>query len=52
MSAYLWGNKGLSLRLSEDCATRLRPVWKSKIYGAFVLNRRVDLHAIDAMPAR
>jgi hypothetical protein len=26
-------------------------VWKSKFYAAFVLNR-VDLHAIDAMPAR
>ena len=25
---------------------------KSKFYGAFVLNRRVDLHAIDATPAR
>jgi len=24
----------------------------NQIYGAFVLNRRVDLHAIDAMPAR
>ena len=23
------------------------PVWKSKFYGAFVLNRRVVLHAID-----
>ena len=23
-----------------------------KFYGAFVLHRRVDLHAIDAMPAR
>jgi hypothetical protein len=23
-----------------------------KFYGAFVLNRRVDLHAIDATPAR
>ena len=31
--------------------TRL-PVWKSKFYGAFVLNRRVVLHAIDATPAR
>ena len=30
----------------------LRPVWKSKFYGAFVLNHRVVLHAIDAMPAR
>ena len=27
-------------------------VWKSKFCGAFVLNRRVDLHAIDATPAR
>ena len=29
-----------------------RPVWKSKFCGAFVLNRRVVLHAIDATPAR
>ena len=28
------------------------PVWKSKFYGAFVLNRRDDLHVIDATPAR
>ena len=28
------------------------PVWKSKLYGAFVLNHRVVLHAIDAAPAR
>ena len=28
------------------------PVWKSKFYGAFVLNHRVDFHAIDATPAR
>ena len=27
-------------------------VWKSRFYGAFVLNRRVVLHAIDATPAR
>ena len=31
---------------------RPRPVWKSKFHGAFVLNRRVVLHAIDATPAR
>jgi len=31
---------------------RLGPVWKSKFYGAFVLNLRVVLHAIDATPAR
>ena len=29
-----------------------RPVRKSKFYGAFVLNLHVDLHAIDATPAR
>ena len=29
-----------------------RPVWKSKFYGAFVLNHRVVLHSIDATPAR
>ena len=28
------------------------PVWKSKFYGAFALNHRVVLHAIDATPAR
>ena len=31
---------------------RRRPVWKSKFHGAFVLNRRAVLHAIDATPAR
>ena len=30
----------------------LEPVWKSEFYGAFVLNRRIVLHAIDATPAR
>ena len=29
-----------------------RSVWKSKFYSASVLNRCVDLHAIDAPPAR
>ena len=27
-------------------------MWKSKFYGAFVLNHRVVLHAIDVTPAR
>ena len=27
-------------------------MWKSKFYGAFVLNHRVVLHAIGATPAR
>ena len=30
----------------------LVPVCKSKFYGAFVLNHRIILHAIDATPAR
>ena len=30
----------------------VEPVWKSKFYGAFVLNHRVVLHAIDATPVR
>ena len=30
--------------------TEFTPVWKSKFYGAIVLNRRVDLYAIDAIP--
>ena len=30
----------------------IKPVWKSNFYGAFVLNRRVVLHALDATPAR
>ena len=29
-----------------------KAVWKSKFYGAFVLNHRVILHAIDATPPR
>ena len=33
-------------------ARAFHPVWKSKFYGAFVLNRRVVSHAIDASPAR
>ena len=36
----------ISAPLSSSAAL---PVWKSKFYGAFVLNRRVDLHAIDAV---
>ena len=33
-------------------AEKSSPEWKSKCYGASVLNRRVVLHAIDATPAR
>ena len=38
--------------LAKIADTNARSVWKSKCYGAFVLNRRVDLHAVDATPAR
>ena len=38
------------LRNQDECLSM--PVWKSKFYGAFVLNHRVVLHAIDATPAR
>ena len=33
-------------------ADKSAPGWKSNFYGAFVLNHRVVLHAIDATPAR
>ena len=37
---------------SRTCTECSGPAWKSKFYGAFVLNHRVVLHAIDAPPAR
>ena len=42
--------EGAGIRV-EELATP-RPVWKSKFYGAFALNLRLDIHAIDATPAR
>ena len=38
------------LRNQDECLSI--PVWKSKFYGAFVLNHRVVLHAIDVTPAQ
>ena len=38
--------------LDLDYDVRSWPVRKSKFYCAFVLNHRVVLHAVDAMPAR
>ena len=41
--------------MARFCPPRRRSfvrVQKSKVHGALVLNRRVDLHAIDATPAR
>ena len=40
--------------VSEGMLCDERMLWAvwNQIYGAFVLNRRVDLHAIDATPAR
>jgi hypothetical protein len=44
----LWiGDLPRALRAPES-----HSVWKSKFYVAFVLNRRVDFHAIEATPAR
>ena len=39
-------------KIVESMRYSLLAVWKSKFYGAFVLNRRVVLHAIDATLAR
>ena len=39
-------------RLGAFLRSRYGPVWKSKFFGAFVLNHRVVPHAIDATPAR
>jgi CubicO group peptidase (beta-lactamase class C family) len=48
-SAFAYSGGGfLVLQHLLECA----PVWKSKFYGAFVLNHRFVLHAIDATPAR
>ena len=37
---------------SRTCTECSGPAWKSKFYGALVLNHRVALHAIDATSAR
>ena len=42
----------MSTPMSASWQIAMPPVWKSKFYGAFVLNHRVVLHAIDATPAR
>ena len=46
------GEASFQLVALEGLGVAVRPVWKSKFYGAFVLNRRIVLHAIDATPAR
>ena len=43
--AFVWN-------LPSNVRDQKRPVRKSEFYGAFVLNRRAVLHAIDATPAR
>ena len=51
----LTSSYGASCDLTCASSTRTpapTPVWKSKFYGAFVLNHRGVLHAIDATPAR
>ena len=44
------GEAPFQLVALEGLGVAVRPVWKSKFYGAFVLNRRIVLHAIDATP--
>ena len=39
-------------RRGDELAVCSGDLCGNQIYGAFVLNRRVDLHAIDATPAR
>ena len=46
------GEAPFELVALEGLGVAVRPVWKSKFYGAFVLNRRIVLQAIDATPAR
>ena len=46
------GGQPRTVALLDAVAQARGPVWKSKFYGAFVLNHRVVLHAIDAPPAR
>ena len=53
---YLQSGDGCSVRCLCDRRRRkslsIADLCGNQIYGAFVLNRRVDLHAIDATPAR
>ena len=46
------GEASFQLVALEGLGVAVRPVWKSKFYGAFVLNRRIVLQAIDATPVR
>ena len=47
--ATLWSTAGkVAGSVLSYWIGRCAPVWKSKFYGAFVLDRRVVLHAIDA----
>ena len=42
------GTPTMLMHLMQTVSAAYSPVWKSKFYGAFVLNHRVVLHAIDA----
>ncbi len=44
--------RAITIKKPTSNAVLCWPVRKSRFYGAFVLNHRVVLHAIDAMPAR
>ena len=51
-SALYRAVEGESLECVELIVAAGADLGGNQIYGAFVLNRRVDLHAIDATPAR
>ena len=59
MTAHVGHDWGSTFRMAaiqgrtcvDDTGWWCTTVWKSKFYGAFVLHRRIDLHAIDAPDA-
>ena len=51
MDRFLRSSRDPAFR-DGDQAAMFVPVHTSRFHGAFVLHRRVDLHAIDATPAR
>ena len=46
------GQKSRIINCDVRLGGRVAAVWKSQFYDAFVLNRRVDLHAIFMISAR
>ena len=55
-ATFMMWSTGVAFALDRYVYSHLFALWcrlcGNQIYGTFVLNRRVDLHAIDATPAR